>query len=149
MKYIFILLATLVLFTGCGSTYTTLIPKGKIENKDIVITARDGSFKISGEFEPPFVSEVHYHSYNKSGTKLIKGYNRALGFNAKHVMVKVPNKDKEFYGVLALDNIDTRGVGAGTSSYKIIIPKPYIDATCRNSKRGCRGRYTYRCGANG
>jgi len=128
MKYIFILLATLVLFTGCGSTYTTLIPKGKIENKDIVITARDGSFTIQGEFESPFVSQVHYHSYNKSGTKLIKGYNRALGFNAKHVMVKVPNKDKELFCVLALDNVDIRGIGAGTTSYKIIIPKPYIDA---------------------
>lgn len=129
MKYIFYLFITLLTFTGCGSTYTTLIPTGKIENKDIVITARDGSFIIQGEFESPFVSEVHYHSYNKSGTKLIKGYNRALGFNAKHVMVKVPNKDKELFGVLALDNADVRGIGAGTKSYKIIIPKPYIDAT--------------------
>ena len=128
MKYVFTLLAALVLLTGCGSTYTTLIPKGVIENKDIVITARDGSFKISGEFEPPFVSEVHYHSYNKSGDKLINGYNRALGFNAKHVMVKVANNAKELYGVLALDNADNRGIGAGTKSYKIIIPQAYIDA---------------------
>lgn len=128
MKYIFTLLAAMVLFTGCGSTYTALIPKGKIENSDIVISARDGSFKISGEFKPPFVSKVHYHSYNKSGAKLIKGYNHALGYNAKHVMVKVPNRDKELYGVLALDDADSRGIGAGTESYKIIIPQAYIDA---------------------
>ena len=128
MKYIFTLLITLLLFTGCGSTYTTPIPKGKIENKDIVITARDGSFEISGEFEPPFISRVHYHSYNKSGTKLIKGYSRALDFNAKHVMIKIPNIEKEFYGVLALDNADNRGIGAGTKSYKIIIPESYINA---------------------
>ena len=128
MKYIFTLLLAFIIFTGCGSTYTSVVPKGLIENPDVVITARDGSFKINGEFESPFVSDVHYHSYNKSGTKLIKGYSRALGFGAKHVMVKVPSRDKELYGVLVLDNADVRGIGAGTKSYKIIIPESYIDA---------------------
>lgn len=128
MKYIVTLLAILIIFTGCGSTYTALIPKGEVDNSEVLISARDGSFKINGEFKPPFVSEVHYHSYNKSGTKLINGYKRALDFNAKHVMVKVPSSDKELYGVLALDNIDSRGIGAGAKSYKIIIPKSYVDA---------------------
>jgi len=128
MKYILSLVTTLFIITGCGSTYTKVVPKGVIEDSQVVITARDGSFKMNGEFNPPFSSEVHYHSYNKSGTKLINGFNRALDYNAKHVMVKVPSKEKELYGVLVLDNVDSRGIGAGSNSYKIIIPKPYIDA---------------------
>lgn len=129
MKYIFTLLLSIVILTGCGSTYKTPIPKGQIEDSGVIITARDGSFKLSGEFETPFVSEVHFHSYNKKGTKLIKAYQNALGFNAKHVLVKVPNREKELYGVLSFDNADNRGIGAGVNSYKIIIPQAYIDAT--------------------
>lgn len=133
MKYIFVLLIGLLLFTGCGSTYTKVIPSGVIENRDIVIKADDGSFEISGEFSSPFVSEVHYHSYNIGGNKLIKGYRRALEFGAKHVRVKVPFSDTELYGVLALDNADVRGIGAGINSYKVIIPEAYIDAA-KNGK---------------
>jgi hypothetical protein len=133
MRYIFILFIGLLLFTGCGSTYTKAIPSGVIENRDIVIKADDGSFKISGEFKSPFVSEVHYHSYNINGNKFIKAYRKALEFGAKHVRVKVPFMDNELYGVLVLDNADNRGIGAGVSSYKIIIPKAYVDAA-KNGK---------------
>ena len=128
MKYIYTLLITLLIFTGCGSTYTKPIPSGVIENQEVVITADDGSFEISGSFDTPFVSEVHYHSYNISGNKFIKGYRRALEFGAKHVLVKVPNIDEKLYGVLALDNADVRGIGAGVKSYKIIIPEAYVEA---------------------
>ena len=128
MKYIYILLTTLLIFTGCGSTYTKPIPSGVIENRDIVISADDGSFEIKGEFKTPFVSDVHYHSYNISGQKFIKAYRRALEFGAKHVRVKVPNVENELYGVLALDNADVRGIGAGVKSYKIIIPEAYVKA---------------------
>lgn len=129
MKYIILLFTSLLLFSGCaGTTYTKPITHGKIENADIVITARDDSFKLQGEFDSPFESGVHFHSFNISGTKLIRGYNKAIDFGAKHVMVKVPNKDKELYGVLALDNGDNRGIGAGVKSYKIIIPDAYIKA---------------------
>jgi len=133
MKYIYTILITLIIFTGCGSTYTKPIPSGLIDNKDIVIKADDGSFEIQGAFKSPFVSQVHYHSYNINGTKFIKGYRRALEFGAKHVRVKVPYESKELYGVLALDNADTRGIGAGIESYKIIIPKAYVDAA-KNGK---------------
>ena len=128
MKYIFTVITTLLIFTGCGSTYTKPIPSGVIENKEIIISADDGSFKINGEFKSPFVSEVHYHSYNINGNKFIKGYRRALEFGAKHVRVKVANAKNELYGVLALDNADARGIGAGIKSYKIIIPEAYVDA---------------------
>ena len=129
MKYILTLFATLIFFSGCATTtYTKPIAQGKIENPNIVITARDGSFKLQSEFKSPFQSRVHYHSFNISGQKFIKGHHRALGFDAKHVLVKVPSHDKELYGVLALDNADNRGIGSGTESYKIIIPEPYIDA---------------------
>lgn len=129
MKYIFSLFIALIIFTGCATTtYTKPITKGKIENPEIIIRARDGSFKIQGEFDSPFQSRVHYHSFNISGEKFIKGNYRALGFDAKHVLVKVPSQKKELYGVLALDSADSRGIGPGTKSYKIIIPKPYTDA---------------------
>ena len=128
MKYIFTVLITAILFSGCGSTYTKAIPSGKIDNSDIVIKAADGSFEISGEFKAPFTSEAHLHSFNVRGQKFIKAYRKALDFGAKHVRVKVPSSDKELYGVLVLDNADERGIGAGTSSYKIIIPQAYIDA---------------------
>ena len=129
MKYILTLLVTLVIFSGCATTtYTKPITQGKIENPDIIITARDGSFKIQGEFKSPFQSRVHYHSFNISGQKFINGHHRALGFDAKHVLVKVPSREKELYGVMVLDNADERGEGSGTKSYKIIIPEPYIDA---------------------
>lgn len=129
MKHIISMVFVILLFSGCATTtYNKQISNGKIENPEIVITARDGSFKINGEFSSPFQSSVHYHSLNISGEKFINGYYRALGFNAKHVLVKVPHKDKELYGVLALDNADVQGIGPGTVSYKIIIPESYIDA---------------------
>lgn len=126
MKYIYIVLVALFIFTGCGSTYTKPIPSGVVENKDITIIADDESFELNGEFKSPFVSKAHFHSYNVSGTKLITAYSRALQFDAKHVRVKVSGK--EFYGVLVLDNADERGIGEGIKSYKIIIPQAYIDA---------------------
>jgi len=132
MKYILniiIMIITASIFTACGSTYTKPIPSGVIEDREVVIKAEDGSFEIKGEFSSPFVSEVHYHSYNINGSRFLKGYRRALEFGAKHVRVKVPYTDKELYGVLALDNADVRGIGKGVESYKIIIPKAYVDAT--------------------
>ncbi len=129
MKYIFALFATLLFFSGCSTTtYTKQISSGLIDNNDTIISARDGSFRLQGEFIPPYVSSAHYHSLNISGEKLIKGYQRALDFGAKHVLVKVPSRDKELYGVLVLDDIDERGFGPGTLTYKIIIPEPYIKA---------------------
>ena len=129
MKYIIVLSIILTIFSGCATTtYTKPIPNGKIDNSEIVITAQDNSFVIQGEFKAPFESRVHYHSFNISGQKLIKGYHRALQFDAKHVRVKVPYKEEALYGVLVLDNADNRGIGSGTKSYKIIIPKPYVDA---------------------
>lgn len=134
MKYIFSVFIIMTIFTGCSTaTYIKPITKGKVEDLNIVITARDGTFKIQGEFKPPFQSSVHYHSYNISGSKFINGYHRALGFDAKHVMVKIPSQEKELYGVLVLDAADINGIGAGTKSYKIIIPKPYTDAA-KNGK---------------
>lgn len=129
MKYIFAMLTSLLFFSGCATTtYTKNIQQGVIDDNGVIITAKDGSFKLKGEFTPPFKSNAHLHSLNISGDKFIQGYRNALGYNAKHVRVKVPNQDKELYGVLALDDIDERGYGPGTKSYKIIIPQPYIDA---------------------
>lgn len=127
MKYILTLFTALFLFSGCA-TKNIPITNGEIQDSGITITADDGSFKLQGKFEAPFQSPVSYHSMNISGNKLIKGYFRALQYNAKHVKVKVPYSDKELYGVLVLDNADYRGTGAGSKSYKIIIPKPYVDA---------------------
>jgi hypothetical protein len=129
MRYIFALLTSLLFFSGCSTTtYTKQISNGLIDNNEIIINARDGSFKLKGEFTPPFRSTTHYHSLNISGEKLIKGYQHALDFGAKHVLVKVPSREKELFGVLSLDNADERGFGPGVSSYKIIIPEPYTTA---------------------
>ncbi len=129
MKYIFSSLIALLLLSGCSSTdYTQPIKKGQIKDSSVIITATDGSFKIQGEFETPFQSTAHYHSMNLTGNKMIQGYFRALQYNAKHVRVKVPSKDKELYGVLVLDDADFRAIGSGAKSYKIIIPQPYVDA---------------------
>ncbi len=129
MKYIYSLLLTLFMFSGCSSTnYTQPIPSGQVKDSSIVIRAVDGSFKIQGDFQTPFQSTIHYHSMNMNGKKMLKAYYRALQYNAKHVRVKVPSQDKELYGVLVLDDADYRGIGSGAKSYKIIIPKPYVDA---------------------
>lgn len=129
MKYAFLLLGTLLFLSGCATTtYTKNISQGIIQDSDVLITATDGSFKLQGDFKAPFQSKTHYHSLNIGGEKLIKGYQQALSFGAKHVRIKVPSTQKEFYGVLALDDIDERGFGPGVSSYKIIIPEPYVDA---------------------
>ena len=133
MKYICTLLISVIIFTACSSTYTVAIPKGVIVNPEIIITAEDGSFKITKEFDSPFISKVHYHSYNKIGTKLIQAYSRAIDYGAKHVLIKVPNRAKLLHGVLALDNADSRGIGTGTKSYKIIIPQAYINSA-KNGK---------------
>lgn len=129
MKYIFALLASLLFFSGCSTTtYTKQVSSGLIDNSDTIISARDGSFRLQGKFMAPFQSTAHYHSLNISGDKLIKGYQKALDFGAKHVLIKVPNIEKELYGVLVLDDVDERGFGPGTMSYKIIIPEPYVKA---------------------
>ncbi len=129
MKYAFLLLGTLLFLSGCATTtYTKNISQGVIQDSDVLITATDGSFKLQGDFKAPFQSKTHYHSLNIGGDKLIQGYRHALSFGAKHVRIKVPSTQKELYGVLALDDIDERGFGPGVSSYKIIIPEPYVDA---------------------
>jgi hypothetical protein len=129
MKYTFLALIALLFFSGCSATtYTKNISNGVVEDSATVISADDGSFKLQGEFKAPFKSSAHYHSLNIGGEKLINGYHRALGFGARHVRIKVPSSDKELYGVLALDDIDERGYGPGVTSYKIIIPEPYIKA---------------------
>jgi len=133
-KYLLSLFVALIFFSGCATTtYTKPILKGKISDSETVISARDGSFKISGEFNSPFQSSIHYHSFNIGGKKLINGYYRALEFNAKHVLIKVPSQEKELYGVLALDSADKNGIGPGTKSYKIIIPQAYVQAA-KNGK---------------
>lgn len=129
MKYIFAMLTSLLFFSGCATTtYTKEIKKGVVEDSAVVISAQDGSFVIKEEFNAPFKSTAHLHSLNIDGDKFIKSYQKALSFNAKRVRIKVPSQEKELYGVLALDDIDERGYGPGTKSYKIIIPQPYIDA---------------------
>jgi len=127
MKYIFSLFIALFLFSGCASKIKP-ITSGEVKDSSIVIRAVDNSFKLQGQFEAPFQSSANYHSMNISGNKMIKGYFRALQYDAKHVRVKVPYKEKELYGVLVLDSVDKRAVGPGSRSYKIIIPKPYVDA---------------------
>lgn len=117
------------LFSACSTTtYINSVSKGKIDNPDIIITARDNSFKLQGEFTSPFQSSTRYNSLVMPDKDLIKAYRLALHHGARHVRVKVPNKNEELYGVLALDRADMNGMGPGTQSYKIIIPQPYIDA---------------------
>lgn len=117
------------LFSACSTTtYINPVSKGKIDNPNIVITSRDNSFKLQGEFTSPFQSSTRYNSLEMPDKDLIKAYKLALHHGAKHVRIKVPNKSEELYGVLALDRADKDGMGPGTQSYKIIIPQPYINA---------------------
>ena len=127
MKYILTLSIALLMFSGCASKIKP-ITHGEIKDSGIVITAEDNSFKLQGKFKAPFHSDISYNSVNVSGNKMIKGYFRALQYDAKHVRVKVPYKETELYGVLVLDNAQKLAVGPGSQSYKIIIPKPYVDA---------------------
>ena len=126
MKYILSLVTALLFFTGCSTTtYTKSITKGEIQDKEIVISARDGSFKLQGEFSAPFQSSIHYHSLNIGGEKFIKGYRRALELGAKHVLVKVPSEQKELYGVLALEDADERGFGKFEQQTTLNFPSLY------------------------
>jgi len=123
-----------ILFSGCAvTTYNKSISHGKIENSDIIIAAEDKSFVLQGEFTSPFQSSVHYNSLVMRDKELPKAYRNALEHGAKHVRIKVPNRQNELYGVLALDKADDEGIGPGTQSYKIIVPQPYIDAA-KNGK---------------
>ncbi|WP_295022437.1 hypothetical protein [Sulfurimonas sp.] len=127
----FLLLSALLIFAfaGCSlTTYNRPILKGKIDNPDIIITAVDKSFTLKGEFTSPFQSSVGYNTLLMHDSRLCGAYRVALERDAKHVRVKVPNIEKELYGVLALDKADKDGIGPGTDSYKIVIPQPYIDA---------------------
>lgn len=127
MRY-FLILAVAIIFSGCATKmYTKDVQHGFLDDDTIAIEAVDNSFKIQGEFKPPFKSEVHLHSLNANGTKLIKAYSQALHFGAKKV--KVNYKGKILYGVLALDDIDEHGYGIGTTSYNIIIPEAYVNAS--------------------
>lgn len=124
----------ILIVTGCSvTTYNRSITHGKIENPEIVITAEDKSFTLQGQFTSPFQSSTRYNSLEMPDRDLTKAYRQALYHAAKHVRIKVPNIDKELFGVLALDKADDEGVGPSTQSYKIIIPQPYIDAA-KNGK---------------
>lgn len=124
----------ILIVTGCSvTTYNRSITHGKIENPEIVITAEDKSFTLQGQFTSPFQSSTRYNSLEMPDRDLTKAYRQALYHSAKHVRIKVPNIDKELFGVLALDKADDEGVGPSTQSYKIIIPQPYIDAA-KNGK---------------
>jgi len=124
----------ILMFTACSTTtYTRTIPTGVVENQDTVITAVDGSFKLQGEFKTPFQSSTRYNSLQMRDDDLPKAYKLALSHGAKHVRIKLPSQEKEFYGVLALDKADKDGVGPGITSYKIIIPEPYVNAA-KNGK---------------
>lgn len=130
MHYLFVLLFSLILFTGCSTTtYTQPISTGKINNANIIITATDKSFRLQGEFTTPFQSSTRYNSLQMDDKSLLKAYKLALQHGAVHVRVKVDTLEKELYGVLALDKADKDGIGPGIKSYKIIIPQAYIDAT--------------------
>lgn len=134
MRSLFLSLFFILIVTGCSvTTYNRTISHGKVENPDVVITAADKSFTLKGEFTSPFQSSTRYNSLEMPDRDLLKGYRQALHHGAKHVRVKVPNSDKELFGVLALDKADDEGVGPSTQSYKIIIPQPYIDAA-KNGK---------------
>ncbi len=119
----------LLLFTGCSTTtYNKPIAQGIIDSPDIIITAADNSFRLQGAFASPFQSSTRYNSLEMRDNELPTAYKLALHHGARHVRIKLPNKEEEFYGVLALDKADQDGIGPGTRSYKIIIPEPYIDA---------------------
>jgi len=129
MRLLLLLTSFLLLFAGCSTTtYNRTISKGKIEDSNIIITARDNSFKLQGEFTSPFQSSTRYNSLEMRDKELPKAYKLALHHGARHVRVKVPGRNEELFGVLALDKADQDGIGPGTQSYKIIIPQPYIDA---------------------
>ncbi len=126
MRYIFLAIFMLF-FSGCAaSMYTKNVTSGVLEDDGVTISAQDGSFVIKGEFKPPFKSEAHLHTLNANGTKLLKLYRQALQFGA--AKVNIDYHGERLYGVLALDDIDTHGYGVGTNSYRIIIPKAYVDA---------------------
>lgn len=129
MRSLLLLSFMLFIFSGCSTTtYNRTISQGKIEDRNIIITARDGSFRLQGEFSSPFQSSTRYNSLEMRDKELPKAYKLALHHGARHVKVKVPGKKEELYGVLALDKADQDGIGPGTQSYKIIIPQPYIDS---------------------
>ncbi len=124
----------IVMITGCSvTTYNRSIAHGKVESPDMVITADDKSFVIKGEFTSPFQSSTRYNSLEMPDRDLPKAYRQALHHGAKHVRIKVANRENELFGVLALDKADDDGVGPSTQSYKIILPQPYIDAA-KNGK---------------
>ena len=129
MRLSLLLSLVFILFSGCSTTtYNRTIKSGKIEDQNIIITARDNSFKLQGEFISPFQSSTRYNSLQMRDKELPKAYKLALHHGARHVKIKVPSRSKELYGVLALDKADQDGIGPGAQSYKIIIPQPYIDA---------------------
>ena len=129
MRLSFLLIVTLMLFSGCSTTtYNKEISTGKIQDPQIVITGVDEFFTLQGEFESPFQSSTRYNSLEMRDKELPKAYKNALHHGAQHVRIKIPDIEEELYGVLALDKADQDGIGPGTQSYKIIIPKPYIDA---------------------
>ena len=129
MRSLLLFIIFIFVITGCSTTtYNKTIAKGKIENPDIVITALDNSFKLQGTFTSPFQSSTRYNSLEMRDAELPKAYKLALHHGAQHVRIKVPDLEDELYGILALDKADKDGIGPGTQSYKIIIPRPYIDA---------------------
>ncbi len=129
MRSLIIFSLSLLIFSGCSTTtYNRTIPQGEIEDKNIIITARDKSFTLQGKFSSPFQSSTRYNSLEVYDRELPKAYKLALHHGARHVRIKVSGKKEELFGVLALDKADQDGIGPGTQSYKIIIPQPYIDA---------------------
>lgn len=107
------------------------IPIGYVADKNLTITAADGSFmlKPGEQFSSPFQGDVWTGNLPELlNDRIVEGFSVARARGARNVLVKVEGQDKPLYGVLMLSQVWAAAEGPGTRSYQITVPADKIQA---------------------
>ena len=125
---LWMVLGAVLVYSG-GCTRWTKIDSGVLATKGVAIRAADGKFTVlSGErFQSPFGTlcwRAKMHTNPGAGDWAL-----AIKHGAKAVRVRTPWTTEELYGVLALCQAHPKDTRPASRSYRIRVPKRYVDAT--------------------
>lgn len=131
-------MASLATLTACESTPVEItdrsmrpIPVGFVANRDITITAADGSFELKGgqQFSTPFQSDIWSRNFpNLGDDRIVEGFAGVRAGGARDVRVRVAGRPEALYGVLVLSPVFGSAEGPGARSYQISVPQDKIEA---------------------
>lgn len=107
------------------------IPLGYVADKNLTITAADGSFELKAgqQFSSPFQADIWTsHLPQLADARIVEGFATGRASGGRNVMVKVAGQEQPLYGVLVLSPVYGAAEGPGARSYQITVPADKIQA---------------------